>query len=169
MYQFGLKVTKNDIFYLLANKLTNTMMNCNDMVIKVLGKLEGKDALIASRVCGEWKKTLEKQTEKFIIKVYLEKLEKLVEIYSDCEAKIILAKGSEAELLQQKTDAEKAVNDFFQQRNKNYDKKLYIKAIKAIVRYDLEYYIDEYGLSYYPNWVFSESFVKKFNEMKKQL
>ena len=67
------------------------------------------------------------------------------------------------------TYTEKAVNDFFEQRNKNYDKKLYIKVIKAIVRYDLEYYIDDYGLSYYPNWVFSESFVKKFNEMKKQL
>jgi hypothetical protein len=36
------------------------------MMMKVLGKLEGKYALIASRVCGEWKKTLEKQTEKYI-------------------------------------------------------------------------------------------------------
>jgi uncharacterized membrane protein len=145
------------------------MINCNDMVIKVLGKLEGKDALIASRVCGEWKKTLEKQTEKYIIKVYLEKLEKLVEKYSDCKVYIILANRSETELLQEKNDAEKAVNDFFEQRNKNYDKKLYIKAIKAIVRYDLFNYMQSYKMKEYPNWVFSESFVKKFNELRKQL
>jgi len=147
------------------------MMNCNDIVMKVLGKLEGKDALIASHVCGEWKKTLEKQTEKYIMKVYLEKLEKLVEIYSDCEANIILAKGPKSELLQQKFDAEKAVNDFFEQRNKNYDKKLYIKAIKAMTRCDLGYYTYLYGYAciHYANGVFSKSFVKKCNELKKKL
>ena len=144
-------------------------MNCNDIVIKVLETLEGKDAWVASNVCGEWKKTLEKQTEKYIIKVYLEKLEKLVEKYSDCEVYIILANRSEIELLQEKNAAEKAVNDFFEQRNKNYNKKLYIKAIKATMRYDLFNYKQSYKMKEYPSWVFSESFVKKFNELRKQL
>jgi hypothetical protein len=139
------------------------------MVMNVLGKLEGKDALIASRVCREWKILLEKKTEKYVIKVFLEKLEKLIEKYSHCEVYIILGNKPEAELIQQKNDAEEDVNYFFEQRNKNYNKKLYIKAIKATVRGDLFYYLASYRMKEYPNWVYSESFVKKFNNLRKKL
>jgi len=145
------------------------MMNCNDIVIKLLGKLEGENALVSSQVCSEWKILLEKKTEKYLIKLYLEKLEKLVEQYSHSEVYIILGNRPKAELLQKKNDAEKAVNDFFEQRNKNYNKKLYIKAIKETVRCDLFTYMQSYRMKEYANWFFSQSFVKKFNELKKQL
>ena len=156
-------------------------MNCNDIVMNVLGKLDGKDALIASHVCGEWKQTLKKQTEKYLIKEYLEKLEKLVEEYSDCEVNIVLENMSKVELLQQKNDAEKKVNDFFEQRNKNYDKKLYIKAIKRCIypkMFDYKYGIkygynrsEPFGFIYaeYFGFIYAEFFVKKCNELQKHL
>jgi len=84
-----------------------------------------------------------------------------------------LENRSKAELLQQKNNAEKKVNDFFEQRNKKYNKKLYIKAIKRCIYpkiFDYKYGINNgYNGYEYFGFIYAESFVKKCNELQKRL
>jgi hypothetical protein len=143
------------------------------MLIKIFEKLEGKNVLIASKVCIEWKILLEKQTQKYLIKEYVEKLETFVHKYSDCKAFIVLSNRPLAELIQDKNYAKNKVNEFFEQRNKKYDKKHYIKIIKKCIYPHIFDY--QFGIKYgynkknYPNFIYCQSFVKKLNKLKNKL